>query len=159
MASLWSRLFSQRQAALDYEQVVLLDAEYLAEQGIGEAYKKLLPELQKYIAQPVELEEVIDAELGSYAIRCNGQEYLIYSPNEPGSARESWGRATYFFFLFVNSQLTSSSVRFYAINGGNDLGGMFLTPEQAKAARYGLPCKFDWPYIPEFGEPWWGQFH
>jgi hypothetical protein len=51
------------------------------------------------------------------------------------------------------------SVRLYAISGGNDLGGFFLSPEQAKAAQAGLPRKSDWPYIPEFGGTWWGQFH
>lgn len=34
---------------------------------------------------------------------------------------------------------------FSPINGGNDLGGMFLTEVQARAAREGLSNKGDWP--------------
>ena len=157
------RTLSQRVAlaqgvALDYEQLIPLDAENLAEQGIGEAYEKLLPQLKTYIAQPAEIQEVIDADLGSYAIRAMGQEHVIYSPNAPGTEQESWGRATYFFFLVVNSQLAASGVHFHALYGGNDLGGMFLTPEQAQAAQVNLPRKADWPYIPQLSEPWYGQF-
>lgn len=160
MASLWSKLFSHSRAvALDYEALVPLDAEDLAEQGIGEAYERLLPELRKYVAQPAELEELIDADSGSYTIRVSGQEHVIYSPSAPGTEQERWGRATCFFFSVVNSQLASSNTRFYAVNGGNDLGGMFLTSEQAEAARTHLPRKADWPYIPELGGPWYGQFH
>jgi len=160
MPLLWSKLFSLSKAAtLDYEQAIHLDAEDLAEQGIGKAYERLLPELGKHVAQPAEVQEVIDDDLRSYAVRCNGEEHLIYSSNEPNSERESWGRATYFFFQVVNSQLTTTGVRFYAINGGNDLFGMFLSQEHAQAVRAGLPRKADWPYLPEFGEPWWGQSH
>jgi hypothetical protein len=45
---------------LDYEQLILLDAENLAEAGIREAYESLLPELRKYVPQPAQVDEVID---------------------------------------------------------------------------------------------------
>jgi hypothetical protein len=35
---------------LDYDKMILLDAEDLAEAGILEAYEELLPELQNYVA-------------------------------------------------------------------------------------------------------------
>lgn len=154
MPSFFSKLFGGRKEAdqaespLDYDKLVILDAEDLAEQGIANAYKELLPELSEHVEHPAELEELIDEKLGSYATRCNGVEHIVYSPSIPGSDEESWGRATYLFFKLVNDQLADAEVRFYAINGGNDLGGMFLTPAEVKAAQAALPKKSDWPYIP-----------
>jgi hypothetical protein len=169
MRSIFSKLFAGSNSdpkppeppvqPLDYEKMILLDAEDLAEQGIAGAYNELLPELTKYVEQPVALEELLDSDLPSYKIRCNQDEYLIYSGNEPGTEDESWGRATYFFFLIVNKQLSGASVRFYAVNGGNDLGGLFLTPQEAQSAQAALPRKSDWPYLPELSDPWYGQFH
>ena len=146
-------------APLDYEQLVMLDAEDLAEQGIREAYERLLPELRKHVSNPAELEEEIDADIASYAVRCNGFEFVVYAPTLPGTDGESWGRATYAFFSIVNEQLSGSNVRFYALYGGNDLGGMFLTPEAAAASQTGLPRKADWPYIPKLEYPYYGQHH
>jgi hypothetical protein len=54
---------------------------------------------------------------------------------------------------FVNSQLESSDHRFYPLYGGNDLGGMFLTPEQVEEARKTLPEPTDWPYTPTLEHP------
>jgi hypothetical protein len=144
---------------LDYDRMTLLDAENLAEEGIADAYNRLLPELRKYIDHPANLEEVTDPDVPTYAIRCNGKEHLICSADEPGTEEASWGRATYFFFLIVNEQLEGAGVRFYAINGGNELGGLFLTPEQARSAQAMLHQKDDWPYIPVLDPPWFGQFH
>jgi hypothetical protein len=144
---------------LDYEKLILLDAEDLAEQGITEAYQRLLPELTKYVAHPADLTEILDGDVPSYKIRCGGQEYLVYSAEEPSTERESWGRATYFFFLAVNEQLVGTSVQLYAINGGNDLSALFLAPEEATAAQSALPRKTDWPYIPTLNDTWYGQFH
>ena len=55
---------------LDYDQLVLIDAEDLAEAGILEAYESLLPALYKYVAQPALVEEFIDHDVGSYAVKC-----------------------------------------------------------------------------------------
>jgi hypothetical protein len=169
MSSIFSKLFGgsnskskppeRETQPLDYEKMILLDAESLAEQGFAEAYKNLLPELTKYVGHPAALEEVLDPDLPSYKVRCNGEEHQIYSSAESGTEDESWGRATYFFFRIVNSQLSGASVRFYAVNGGNDLGGLFLTPEESQSAQAALPRKSDWPYIPELSAPWYGQYH
>ena len=169
MCSIFSRCFPQSKSRthttetpvqpLDYEKIILLDAENLAEQGIAEAYQQLLPELTKYIAHPAGLTEILDHDVPSYKIRCDGQEYLIYSAEEPGTESESWGRATYFFFLIVNKQLVGTDVQLYAIDSGNELGGIFLAQEEAKAAQSAIPRKIDWPYIPTLNDSWYGQFH
>ena len=43
---------------LDYDNMVILDAEWLAEGGIGDAYTDLLPTLRRYVSQPANVEEV-----------------------------------------------------------------------------------------------------
>ncbi len=133
---------------LDYEKMVLLDAEDLAEGGIKNAYDDLLSELGRYVSTPAVIQEVNDWEAPRYAVQFGGEEYLICSPELPNDEGQSWGRATYVFFKIVNAQLTQSAYRFYAINGGNDLGGMFLTESECEAARKSLPRKEDWPYLP-----------
>lgn len=142
-------------AELDYDKLISLDAEDLAEGGIGEAYERLQPELRRHVANPWKIEEQMDENLPRYAVRANGQEFVVYSPDI--SEEDSWGIASYTLFKIVNDQLASSDIRFYAVNGGNDLGGMFLTPEQVQAARAALPKQSDWPYIPEPTGPWYGM--
>lgn len=144
---------------LDYENLILLDAEDLAEQGIAEAYQRLLPDLTKYVAHPADVAEILDEDVPSYKIRYGGQEYLIYSSQVPVTESESWGRATYFFFHIINQQLTGTGIQLYAIDSGNELGALFLTPEEAKEAQSALPYKTDWPYIPTLDDTWYGQFH
>lgn len=146
-------------STLDYDQLILLDAENLAEAGIREAYESLLPELRKYVARPRQVEEVIDHQAGRYAVKSGAKEFVIYAPDLHDEGGESWGRATVAFFAIINDQLTDSQYRFYAINGGNDLGGMFLTPVQAADAQKTLPNKTDWPYIPNDEPDWHGQYH
>jgi hypothetical protein len=144
---------------LNYDEWIHLDAEALAETGIGEAYEQLLPELRKYIAEPVQVEEIIDNDTPIYSVRCGGQEHVIVRPDLAEEGSGSWGRATFAFFAIVNAQLVDTAYRFYAINAGNDLGGMFLTPAQALDARASLPRQQDWPYIPVDEPPWNGQHH
>jgi hypothetical protein len=162
MPTFLSKLFGSRKQtapALDYDRLVHLDAEDLAEQGIKEAYERLLPELRKYVPEPVAVEEVFDEVSGRYAVRWRGREFVVYSTDLAGSEGESWGRACYAFFHIVNEQLGTATVRLYAVNGGNDLGGLFLTPEQAVSAQANLPRRSDWPYIPTLERPYYGQFH
>ena len=131
----------------------------MAETGIREAYERLLPELRKYVPQPAQVEEVIDNDTPRYSVGCGGKEYAIYTPELEEAGDNSWGRATFAFFRIVNEQLARSEHRFYAINGGNDLGGMFLTPAQARESRGSLPNQADWPYLPTDEPPWYGQYH
>lgn len=140
--------------ALDYEDLIMLDAEELAEGGIGEAYAALLPHLREHVPEPVEVEDSFDDE--SYTVRVGDTERVVY---QPGSAEDAWPLATFVLFDIVNAQLQGSDQRLYAINGGNDLGGMFLTEQEAEAARKDLPNRMDWPYLPSTSPPWFGQFH
>ena len=45
---------------LNYDKLIPLDAEELAENGIGRAYESLIPKLKKYGAQPQRVEELVD---------------------------------------------------------------------------------------------------
>jgi hypothetical protein len=144
---------------LDYDLWIHLDAENLAETGIAEAYERLLPLLRKYVPHPAQVEDVIDNDTPTYSVRCGGKEYAIYGPNLGQEDGGGWGRATVAFFAIVNEQLADTVYRFYAINGGNDLGGMFLTPAQALESRASLPRPQDWPYLPKDEPSWYGQHH
>ena len=68
---------------LDYDNMLLLDAEDLAEAGIKNAYHSLARDLARYISPPAEVREVVDNDAPSYVVRCGDQEYLIYSPGVP----------------------------------------------------------------------------
>jgi hypothetical protein len=134
-------------AALDYDKSISLDAESLAEQGVKRAYEEMLPLLSSYIAKPEPIVETVDSEALTYAVSCQGKTYEIYNPK---TERESWRRATYALFSIINDQLGDKPVKFYAINGGNDLLGMFLTQEEYTKAitALGPDNKQDWPYFP-----------
>jgi hypothetical protein len=131
-----------------FENLIVLDAEALAEGGIAQSYEALLPELRKYVKQPARVEEIKDDAVPSYAVKCGGRRFLIYGPGLKDDNAEVWPRATYAFFTIINDQLAGSDHRFYAINAGNDLGGMFLTPAGLQAFGQTLDDKQDWPYIP-----------
>jgi hypothetical protein len=146
-------------SSLDYDQLVLLDAENLAETGLKEAYESLLPKLKRYVLKPANIEERINYDAPRYSVVADNTEYVIYDPTTDESEAKSWGRATWALFSIINKQLSTSGVAFYAINGGNDLGGMFLTSKQAEAARLSLPRRTDWPYLPTDQHPWYGQQH
>ena len=144
---------------LDYDKMTMLDAEDLAEQGIKTGYDALATNLAQYVSAPLKVEETVDDAAPRYVVRSGSAEYVIFSPELPDDEGQSWARATYAFFKIVNDQLasSSSSYRFYAINGGNDLGGMFLTERECEAARRSLSRKTDWPYLPTLDPPWYGM--
>lgn len=150
---------SESNFLLDYDKMIILDAEELAELGIKDAYEKMIPTLKKYIQNPAKIIENINRDMPSYSVSCLGKTYQIYSPMSPGVEGESWGKATHAFFEIINSQLVGVNVRFYAINGGNELGGMFLNEQEISAAKRSLKRKSDWPYIPTLDHSWYGQYH
>ena len=141
---------------LNYDELIMLDAEDLAETGIKSAYDELQPVLRKYIPSAAPIQERMDNDRPSYSVVCLGKEYVIYNGDDQD---DSWGNATFALFDIVNRQLEQTDFRFFAINGGNDLGGMFLTHAEAEAARKSLPRKQDWPYLPKLERPWYGQYH
>jgi hypothetical protein len=144
---------------LDYDRLIHLDAEDLAETGIRKAYESLLPELRRYVRQPAWIVELIDNDTPTYSVRSGTKRYDITGPEQDNENGSSWGRATFAFFSIINTQLGGSGYRFYAINGGHDLGGMFLTRAQASAAQTTLPNRTHWPYLPTDEHPWYGQYH
>ncbi|HMP52079.1 MAG TPA: hypothetical protein PKD05_11060 [Candidatus Melainabacteria bacterium] len=147
---------------IDYDEAIMLDAEEMAEQGIAEAYDLIQSKLKTYVTHPKAIEEVIDDESSSYTVKFDDQEFAIYSPDLDDKGGNSWGRATFALFSIVNSQLVNSGsgYRFFAINGGNDLLGIFLTLEQANLSRKALKqSKRDWPYLPTCEPPWYGEHH
>ena len=143
---------------LNYDNMLFLDAEDLAEAGIKKAYDSLARDLARYISPPAEVWEIVDNDAPSYVVRCGDQEYLIYSSEVSNDEGQSWGRAAYAFFKIVNDQLTKSEHRLYAINGGKELGAMFLTQSECETERRSLPGKGNWPYLPTL-DPWYGQYH
>jgi hypothetical protein len=145
--------------ALNYDELIIPDAEDLAEQGIGRAYEKLGKDLRAHGVEPAPIEELIDTSTPDYRLRFRGVEFVIHSPRVAGSEENSWGLATYAFFSIVNQQLPENGPRFYAINGGNDLSGMFLSPDVVARARAALKERKDWPYLPTKEAPWFGQEH
>jgi len=146
-------------SVLDYEKLIHLDSETLAEQGIGRAYAALETHMRSRGVAPEPIEEVVDHSAPAYKLRFRGSEYVVYSPAVAGSEGSNWGLATFAFFSIVNQQLPQTGPRFYAINGGNDLGGMFLTADEVARARATLKRREDWPYIPTQEAPWFGQEH
>lgn len=145
--------------ALDYDQMILLDAEYLAETGIRNAYEEIKLALKNYLATPEEITENIDNDKPSYSVTAGGRTYDVYGPGLPEGDGQVWGLATVALFNIVNNQLEDCDVKFYAIDGGNDLGGMFLTQEEYDTAKVSLERKADWPYLPVMEHPWYGQRH
>jgi hypothetical protein len=145
--------------ALDYDKLIFLDAEALAEGGIREAYTSILPNLKQYVAEPSEVREVADPSAPTYLVNCGGLDYPIYSPELPNDEGQSWGRAAHALFKIINDQLAVSEYRLFAINSGNDLGGIFLTQSEIESARRSLPRPEDWPYLPTPEHPWYGQPH
>ncbi|ELX12406.1 hypothetical protein Jab_1c10020 [Janthinobacterium sp. HH01] len=142
---------------LDYDQAICLDAESLAEQGILSAYRQLLPSLEKYSATPLEVIETLSNEGLGYTVAADGRQFVIWEVLENGKQNtDGWERATVAFFQIVNASLNASTHHFYALNGGNDLFGMFLTEQEAAAARQAIANRSDWPWSPDDKLPHYG---
>lgn len=142
---------------LDYEQLVTLDAERLAEQGVLASYNELLPRLREYSASPLKVTEVLSNEGFGYTVEGGGRQFVIWEVLENGKQNDDgWERATVAFFQIVNASLEASTHQFYAINGGNDLFGMFLTEQEFTAARQTIERRSDWPWLPDDRLPHYG---
>jgi hypothetical protein len=146
-----------RTGAIDYDAALILDAEELAEQGVVAAYEELTRELIELGIEPASVSEHADAEAGTYVVQCGGTSYSISGPSIP--AADSWRLATYALFDIVNRQLAGQELAMYALNGGNDLFGIFMTPAQAERSRGALPRRSDWPYIPTEQPDSFGMYH
>jgi hypothetical protein len=141
---------------LDYDQLIHLDAEDLAEGGVPQAYANLLPVLRTYFAQPIAQVELADEADGTQVVLAGGRRYVIWPKNSERG--DGWVRAPIALFDIVNRNLLQTDVRFYALYSDNDLSGMFLTATQVAAARLALKNRSDWPYLlvdepPSYGHP------
>jgi len=139
---------------IDYDQLIPLDAERLAEQGIAAAYAEVLPQLQRYAASPLAVHEEMDDDTGTYAVRAGPHRFAVYGPGLDSG--EDWARAAVALFALVNAILEGSPYRFYALYGDNDLAGVFLTEEQCAQARRGIASRCSWPYMPVMQPPHYG---
>lgn len=162
IASLFSIFSSNPNATnpLDYDRMIHIDAEEIAERGIKEFYDSLLPTLSEYVSSPIAIQEVISETGDSYAVIADGKRYEIYSPSS--EAGHSWVKASIAIFDIVNGQLenANSSTRFYAFYGGNDLSGMFLTIDEYKSAQaFHSKSKNDQPYFVVDEPPYYGYPH
>ena len=140
------------------------DAEDLAEGGICAFIREIEPFLT---AQGVRLPELKDevSEKG-YIVRVGGAPHTIYvaadlqrdsTGKEPGVI---WGLAMTRGFRIVDQLLEAagSPERLYAINGGNDLFALFLTPELHRIiSGHPVADAKDGPYKPTEDYPWFGQ--
>ncbi len=141
------------------DDLIFLDAEDLAEGGLASAYQALLPRLRAFVPAPEPLRDARDEDSGRYVAWFRDRPFVIFDPGDPEAEEHSWGRAAVVLFGSVNAQLEGSEYRFYAINGGNELAGTFLTARQAAAVRDAAPRRTDWPYLPVDEPPWYGQPH
>lgn len=147
-----------RTGQIDYDLAIMLDAEDLAENGIGNAYRdEVGPRLSALHIDAIPIEEKSDSSAGTYSVTFEGTVYPIYGPGAANN--DAWGLATFTLFDIVNRQLAHHDVKFFALNGGNDLFGIFLRSDQADLARRSLPSQRDWPYLPTTEPEWFGAYH
>jgi hypothetical protein len=141
---------------IDYDKVILLDAESLAEMGIAEAYTELIAEAGDLGVDWLPIEEDWDGKEegydggSNYRVTLGGRTDFVYG-NPP--SENPWGMATTTFFDIVNRQLVGRPFKFYAINGGNELGAILLTDEEFEAARLYYAGTRDVPYLPNKTPP------
>ncbi|MDD2468074.1 MAG: hypothetical protein PHI97_29195 [Desulfobulbus sp.] len=63
---------------LNYDNMILLDAEELGEGRIGEIYQKeILPVLQKHVKSPAQIIEELDSDANTYKVTSQGRTYNI----------------------------------------------------------------------------------
>lgn len=153
LASTNSACTSQKPFEVDYSNLILLDAESLSEQGILVAYESIKPLLAKYTEKIEHIEEMVDNDLPNYKVKFRGEVHEVYGPHTNHKKGESWGNATYVLFHIINSQLKNSDTKLYAVNGGNDLGGMFLTNSEYIEANKSIQRASDKFYLPTPEQP------
>ncbi|MEZ6138860.1 MAG: hypothetical protein R3C53_28580 [Pirellulaceae bacterium] len=155
----WDALYDQ------HPRFYWADAENLTECGVADFITSLKPFLDR-----VGVTYAISDNWGDhvYTVTLNGEERLIWSQAELKVEREgkpglTWGLSTVRAFALVNELLEAAETneRLYAINGGNDLAAIFLTPElkDVVCASSGFR-QVDLPYTPiESDDGWYGQPH
>lgn len=138
---------------LDWDKLIFLDAENLAEGDMAEEYARILPALGKYVSRPLAMEEFRDDR--KYVVSAGGVDYTIYDYSVGGEpeAVHPWWRAAWTFMAIVNRQLAESDSKLYGFYAGNDFSGMFLTRAEYERAL-AEERERDRPYLPELDKPW-----
>ncbi|WP_160403515.1 hypothetical protein [Gilliamella sp. Pas-s95] len=150
--------------SINWDNTISLDAEDLAEQGIKKIYDQyVVPHLKNYVVKPAEIEELIAIDNAEYRVKVNNKIYFIYNSDDQKPEYLSWGYATFALFDIVNQQLKDSDYKFYAINNGNELSGIFMSKDQYQQYCHELKVNkdkpSDFPYIPTLEPDWFGQYH
>lgn len=129
------------------DNIVVLDAEELAEGSFAEVYENaVVSALKKYVPEPAKVVEDFDADKGVYKIKALGKTYMIFVNFDDDQSQVN---ATIAMFDIVNRQLASTPYQFYAIGGGNDLGGVFLTTKEYDEMVRSAKNERDRPYLPK----------
>jgi hypothetical protein len=145
----------------DSHRYFFADAESLAEGGIGQFIHELEPFLS---TQGVTLPKIEDEMTeGGYIVHVGGIPFKIYDASEMNDSSRPghfWALSMTRGFRIVNDLLAKadSSERIYAINGGNDLFAIFLTPEMFRiVSSYPDASVEGGPYQPTEDFPLYGE--
>ena len=124
-----------------------IDAEELIEGSFSSLYDDVREKLIKHGIELEEdcIEEDVDTSEGVTTINYNDQEYILCN----NDIEDSWERGAYVFFMIINSQIYDKNLKFYAVNGGNDLSGILLKKSEVARLMKSFPDDEDLPYIPE----------
>jgi len=138
------------------------DAEELAEGGVAGFLDSVGPFLESEGVALGVIQE--DSSADHYTLHVAGRDWVIYDEgavardaNEPGVL---WARASLNAFTLVNELLrdAGSLEHLYAVNGGNDLFGMFLTEGQLTVVRQHAGGSIrGTPYELRDDPPWYGE--
>lgn len=141
----------------DYERLIMLDAERLFEQGMLEGYEAIIPKLNDF-TEPAKMTEVIPDGTNNYLIEVQNKQYYLFDEDiAQKDVYEGWALATYTLFHVVNLQLVETDYKLYALYGGNDLSGVFMTEEEVIERRRAFKDKHsEWPYVPTMEHPDFG---
>ena len=137
---------------IDYEQIVHLDAEDLAEGGMVEAYERITAAIAD---ERIEWAPMTQSGEGTpdYSIHLLGETHRVYG-SSPGT--DDWAISSAVLFDAVNRQLVNLDFKVYALNGGNDLHAVALTKRQFEEAVQYHERRHDRPYLPNQEPPHFG---
>lgn len=144
---------------IDYDKVIHLDAESLAEMGIADAYAELIAGAGDLGVDWLPIEENWDGKEegydggSNYRVTLGGRTDFVFGNPPSGNP---WAMASATFFDIVNRQLVGRPFKFYALLGGNDLQAVLLTDEEFEAAQKYHAGTIDVPYLPNKTPPNYG---
>lgn len=131
------------------KKMIPLDAEDLAEMGIKSNVIKMTKEHPKLLPEVIDVKENIGEQSSTYEVVYKDVVYKIFDANSHSASKvsDSWTAATAAFFKIINMNIKNKNVKFYAIMGGNDLHGAFLTNAEYKKIKK-VSMSDEMPYLP-----------